>query len=170
VGARTVAPTRSLTRQADSATVMEDRSKDVALRCEAVRCVAVRHGAKCCGAERCAALRHGAKCCGAERCAALRHGAQWCGVERCAANLARGEAQRFLCSDQVSTLMTIRAPIVPVFDVSGKRLVGHACNWGPKGWLPANADGDAIAGPLPTLDACARVLRELALHGVADGD
>jgi hypothetical protein len=63
-----------------------------------------------------------------------------------------------------------RAPFFSVYSEDGKRLVGFACNSGPKGWLPCNRDGEGIAGPIPTLDACAALLRELALHGVADGD
>jgi hypothetical protein len=57
-----------------------------------------------------------------------------------------------------------------IYDSAGKRLVGFAVNSGPKGWLPCNSDGEGISGPLPTVQACAEVLRELALHGAQDGD
>jgi hypothetical protein len=43
-------------------------------------------------------------------------------------------------------------------------------NAGPKGWLPFDANGNNVADPLPTIDAAAEVLRELAVHAVADGD
>jgi hypothetical protein len=57
-----------------------------------------------------------------------------------------------------------------IYDSAGKRLVGFAVNSGPQGWLPCNSDGEGISGPLPTVQACAEVLRELALHGAQDGD
>jgi hypothetical protein len=41
---------------------------------------------------------------------------------------------------------------------------------GPKGWLPIDAAGNNVADPLPTIDAAAEVLRELALHAPAGGD
>jgi hypothetical protein len=63
-----------------------------------------------------------------------------------------------------------RPPFLSMYSAGGKYLVGFACNSGPRGWLPCNRDGEGIGGPIPSLDACARVLRELALHGVQDGD
>jgi len=57
-----------------------------------------------------------------------------------------------------------------IYDEAGKRLVGFAVNSGPRGWLPCNRDGEGIGGPIPSLGGCAAVLRELALHGAADGD
>jgi hypothetical protein len=64
-----------------------------------------------------------------------------------------------------------KASFFSVYSADGKHLIGFACNSGPKGWLPCNADGEGISGPLPTVDACASLLRELALHGAAaDGD
>ena len=63
-----------------------------------------------------------------------------------------------------------RPPFLSVYDKAGKRLVGFAVNSGPRGWLPCNIEGEGISGPIPTLDACAALLRELALHGAADGD
>jgi hypothetical protein len=63
-----------------------------------------------------------------------------------------------------------RPPFLSVYSADGKRLVGFACNSGPRGRLPCNRDGEGIGAPIPTLDACAAVLRELALHGAQDGD
>jgi hypothetical protein len=39
-----------------------------------------------------------------------------------------------------------------------------------EGWLPVDAAGNNVADALPTIDAAAEVLRELALHAPADGD
>jgi hypothetical protein len=63
-----------------------------------------------------------------------------------------------------------RTPFLSVYDEAGKRLVGFACNSGPKGWLPCNRDGEGIGAPLPNVEACIALLRELALHGEQDGD
>ena len=70
----------------------------------------------------------------------------------------------------MATWLKSRRRLISIYSADGKRIVGFACDSGPKGWLPCNRDGDGIGGPLPTLDACAAVLRELALHGVQDGD
>jgi len=37
-------------------------------------------------------------------------------------------------------------------------------------WWSQDARGCPISGPLPTVEAVAAVLRELALHGSLDGD
>ena len=68
-------------------------------------------------------------------------------------------AQLVLCANPISPhvlLMTLRAPIVSVFDKAGKRLVGFAYNSGPRGWLPCNRDGEGIGGPIPTSVAAPR--------------
>jgi hypothetical protein len=41
---------------------------------------------------------------------------------------------------------------ISVYSDSG-RCVGFAMNSGPKGWLPVDANGKGVAGPLPSLDA-----------------
>jgi hypothetical protein len=58
--------------------------------------------------------------------------------------------------------MTERPRFFSIYTDDG-RLAGFALNSGPKGWLPCNRDGESIGGPIPTLDACAAVLRELNL-------
>jgi hypothetical protein len=60
-------------------------------------------------------------------------------------------------------------PFLSVYGAGG-RCIGFAMNAGPKGWLPVDAAGNNVADPLPTIEAAAEVLRELALHAVADGD
>jgi hypothetical protein len=85
------------------------------------------------------------------------------------AHLRLAEATLFLDKPHPAAVLhdarTCRSGMEPAAVASA-----FAMNAGPKGWLPVDANGNNVADPLPTIDAAAEVLRELALHAPADGD